>query len=303
MAHKIGFSVLKENLLNFGFTATFSLILLYTFSQVAFCEAWYVLLAERNKTLTFWKTFLAYAAGDALNMTVPSANLAGEPVKAMLVRDHVPFEAAISSVTVYKFSDIISLTLFLLVGWLNHFWFYSLPAPWNIGAGIIVMGMTLLCCLLYVLQNQGIYHPAGKWLERLGFAKWIVSKLESAHIIDEGIRIFYRSQTSKFLLSIFFNFLAWFGGVIEILIFMKISGQEVSFAAALTIETFSLFINNVTFFVPARLGIAEGGRVLLFHALGYPLSAGLSYAIIRRIRELSWISFGVGILLFRKKKP
>lgn len=301
MMQKIGFATLKQNLFSFGISPTLFLILIYSLAQFAFCAGWFVLLNIKEKTLTFWETFLAYAAGDALNMTVPSANLAGEPVKVMLIRDKISFESAISSVTVYKYSDFVSLTLFLLVGWLSQFGFYSLPLSWNIGAGIVAGGMSIFCIFLYILQHRGIYHPTGRLLSKIGFAKWIVNKLESAHLIDKEILNFYQTHPSKFFLSLFFNFFAWFGGVIEIVLFMAISGVPVSFAAALTIETFSLFINNVIFFVPARLGVGEGGRVLLFMTLGYPPSIGMTYGIIRRIRESVWIAFGVAILLFRKK--
>lgn len=299
MIQKIGVPKLKEHLLNFGLGPTLFLILFYTLAQFSFCAAWFVLL---NGRLSFRETFLVYCAGDALNMTVPSANLAGEPVKVMLVRDKISFEFAMSSVTVYKFADFLSLTLFLLVGWLNHFFFFSLPLSWNIGAGIVAGGMAIFCILLYYLQKRGIYQPAGQWLEKVGLGKWILAKLESAHLIDSEILTFYQNHSSKFFLSVFYNFLAWFGGVIEIVFFMMISGLPVSFAAAMTIETFSLFINNVIFFVPARLGVGEGGRVLLFLTLGYSPADGMSYGIIRRIRELVWVAFGILILLLRKKK-
>ncbi|MBI2118706.1 MAG: flippase-like domain-containing protein [Elusimicrobia bacterium] len=303
MIHKIGLPLLIENLKNFGLLPMVFLILFYTLAQIFFCLAWFVILKNINTKAGFWETFLVYAAGDALNMTVPSGNLAGEPVKVMLFKDKIPSTQMISSVTIYKFWDFISLTLFLLAGWLFHFFFYSLPLSWNIAAGIMIFGMTLVSLLLFVLQKKGLYLPTGKWLSKIALLEsWIVGKLESAHLIDQDIRNFYIVHPIKFFQSILFNFLAWFGGVIEIMLFMKFLGLETSFQAAFTIETFSLFINNLAFFVPARLGVGEGGRVLLFITLGYPPSSGMSYGIIRRIRETVWIGFGLGVLLIRKRK-
>lgn len=303
MIHKIGLPLLIENLKNFGLAPMVFLILFYTISQILFCLAWFVILKSLNTKVGFWETFLIYSAGDALNMTVPSGNLAGEPVKVLLFKDKIPSTQAISSVTIYKFADFISLTLFLAAGWLFHFFFYSLPMSWNVAAGVMIFGMAILSSLLFILQKKGFYHPTGKWLSKISILeKWIVGKLESAHLIDQDIRNFYLEHPVKFFQSILFNFLAWFGGVIEILLFMRFLGLESSFAAALTIETFSLFINNLAFFVPARLGVGEGGRVLLFIALGYPPSSGMSYGIIRRIRETVWVGFGLGVLLIRKKK-
>lgn len=300
MVKKIGVHALLLNLATFGFWKTVSLILIYTLAQVAFCAAWHVILQAYRSNITFWETFRAYAAGDALNMTVPSANLAGEPVKVMLIRDKISAEEGIASVTVYKFADFISLTLFLLFGWIFQFFFYRLPLAWNIGGGIIALGMSAACLLLYALQKKGMFYPAVRFLHKLGL-DWVAEKLESAHLIDKGVREFYANQPGRFRLSIFYNFLAWFGGVAEIMLFLKMLGYSASFPAALTIETFSLFINNVTFFIPARIGVGEGGRVLLFSALAYPTSIGLSYGIIRRVRELAWVAVGLLILLVRRK--
>ncbi len=301
MIQRVGFSVLKENLLHFGLGPALFLIALYTLAQIAFALAWYVVLDDPEKKLSFWDIFVAYAAGDALNMTIPSGNLAGEPVKVMLVKDKFPIESAVTSVTVYKFADYISLTLFLACGWAFQFFFYSLPLPWNVGAGLITFGMTVAAFIFFWIQKKGLYLPAGRWLGRLGLQKWIEGKLHSAHLVDEGVRDFYAHRPQKFGASVFFNFLAWFGGVLEIMIFMSFLGLKASFPAALTVETFSLFLNNITFFVPARLGVGEGGRTLIFMALGFTKEVGLTYGIIRRIRELAWVGLGYLVLSLRRK--
>ncbi len=301
MIRKIGLGVLVHNLVAFGFANTVMLIVIYTLAQTAFCAAWHVILLCYQSSFGFWETFRAYAAGDALNMTIPSANLAGEPVKILLIRDKLAKEPALASITVYKFADFISMTVFLLFGWTLQFFFYSLPVAWNVGGGVIAGGMTAGCFLLYALQKKGIYHPTGKFLQKIGLGNWMMHQVESAHFVDHGIREFYIHHPAKFWQGVFYNFLAWFGGVFEIMIFMKLSGLPASFPAAITIETFSLFINNVTFFVPARIGVGEGGRALLFSALGYPTAAGLSYGIVRRVRELTWVLIGLVILFFAKK--
>ncbi len=301
MAQQIGFDVLKENFLRFGFSSTFLLIAVYSLAQIAFCMAWFVLLKDQKHPIGFWRTFYAYAAGDALNMTVPSGNLAGEPVKIMLIKNVVNAESALASVTVYKFADFLSMTLFLLAGWGLHFFFYKMPAPWVIGGGVILFGMTAASVLFFFIQQKGFFLRLGKLLHSLGLEKWVESKLQSAHIVDEAVRKFYDSHHKPFALSVFYNFLAWFGGVLEIMIFMRLLNLPVSFPAALTVETFSLFVNNISFFVPARIGVGEGARTLLFVALGYTKDAGLSYGIVRRIRELAWVGIGFLILFFSRR--
>ncbi|OGR87220.1 MAG: hypothetical protein A3A86_05140 [Elusimicrobia bacterium RIFCSPLOWO2_01_FULL_60_11] len=301
MVRRTGYSVLAENLSRFGLGSTLFLILLYTLAQMAFCMAWFVLLRDKNHPIGFWRTFLAYAAGDALNMTVPSGNLAGEPVKMMLVKDVIGTEDALASVTVYKYADFLSMTLFLGLGWLLHFGFYKMPAFWNLGAAVILFVMAAASILFFWIQSKGLFLPLGKLLNKLGLEKWVGNKLQAAHIVDESVRQYYLHHRRGFALSVFFNFMAWFGGVLEIMVFMRFAGLPFSFPAALTIETFSLFVNNISFFVPARIGVGEGSRALLFVTLGYSKAAGLTYGILRRIRELAWVGIGFLVLSLARR--
>ncbi len=258
MVHKIGWQTILNNLQTFGFAPTLALILIYALAQMAFCAAWYVVIVHQKERIHFFHTFAAYLTGDAINMTVPSANLAGEPVKVLILKEKISVESALSSVTVYKFIDLLSMTLFLATGWLFHFPFYTVPIPWDIGAGVVVSGMAGISFLLYLFLKRGIYHPTSQWLKKIGLENLIFGKLEAAHLIDERIGTFYKDYPKRFFLSLFYNFIAWFGGVLEIYLFMKWSGLPASLSAALTIETFSLFINNVIFFIPARVGVVEG---------------------------------------------
>jgi hypothetical protein len=251
IVNQVGFSVLKDHLARFGLGSTLALIAIYTLAQISFCAAWVCALTGSGKQLGFWRVFAAYAAGDALNMTIPSGNLAGEPVKILLLQDRLPAPQLLTSVTIYKFADFVSLTLFLLAGWLAHFPFYTLPVYWNLGAALITFGMSAACILFFMIQQKGLYLPLSKFLQRVGLERWVEDKLHSAHVVDEGVRAFYLSRRKSFAFSVFFNFIAWFGGVMEIMIFIKWMGLPSNFSAALTIETFSLFVNNISFFVPA----------------------------------------------------
>lgn len=300
MVQRIGFSKIKEHFLQFGLFPTMALMMTYLIAQICFSLAWVVILPPGS--CRFRDIFLAFCAGDAVNLAVPSANLAGEPVKAMFISRSVPMEEAISSVTIYKFSDFVTMTLFLLLGWLTHFFFYSFPVSWNVGAGIVAFGQVLFCILLYFLQKKGVFAPLGNFLDRLGMRRWLAEKLDKAHLIDHGISNFYARHPKKFFASLLFNFLAWIYLLVETMLFLALAGQKVSFIAALTIETFTLLIYNLSFFIPGRLGVSEGARVLFFISVGYDASLGMSYAIFRRLRELLWMAFGFGLILFRKKR-
>ncbi len=44
--------------------------------------------------------------------------------------------------------------------------------------------------------------------------------------------------------------------------------------------------------MPASLGALEGGYVVFFEAFGLGATAGLSYVLVRRLREITWAVVG-----------
>jgi hypothetical protein len=59
------------------------------------------------------------------------------------------------------------------------------------------------------------------------------------------------------------------------------------------IEGISLLTQLALFFVPASIGVQEGGKVLAFTALGLPASAGLAVGITFRAVQAVTIALGL----------
>jgi hypothetical protein len=64
--------------------------------------------------------------------------------------------------------------------------------------------------------------------------------------------------------------------------------------SAISIGALSVFIKGGTFFIPGSLGTQDGGNLLLLEAFGYSGVTGITFALLRRFRELVWI--GIGLL-------
>lgn len=52
-------------------------------------------------------------------------------------------------------------------------------------------------------------------------------------------------------------------------------------------------------FVPLRLGVDEVGTELLTRTLGLPAGIGVTMALVRKARILSWTAIGVSMLVAR----
>jgi hypothetical protein len=64
--------------------------------------------------------------------------------------------------------------------------------------------------------------------------------------------------------------------------------------SAISIAALSVFIKGTTFFIPGSLGAQDVGNLFLLKDFGYSEVAGITFALLRRFRELVWI--GIGLL-------
>jgi hypothetical protein len=67
----------------------------------------------------------------------------------------------------------------------------------------------------------------------------------------------------------------------------------------LAIEGLTRGVKMMTGFVPARLGADEGGAMSAFAASGISPALGLTLALTRRTRDLSWALVGLAWLAWR----
>jgi uncharacterized membrane protein YbhN (UPF0104 family) len=85
---------------------------------------------------------------------------------------------------------------------------------------------------------------------------------------------------------------AWATGGLEIWLVLALLGTPAPFGIALIIEAFASGVKFASFMVPASLGALEGGYVVFFEAYGMTAAAGLSYVLVRRLREIAWAVVG-----------
>jgi uncharacterized membrane protein YbhN (UPF0104 family) len=77
-------------------------------------------------------------------------------------------------------------------------------------------------------------------------------------------------------------------------------GLPLAWPEAIAIESFISVARGVGIFVPGALGVQESGVVLLFEIFGLPVPVAVTYAILRRGRELVYVLIG-GALLFAEE--
>jgi hypothetical protein len=80
---------------------------------------------------------------------------------------------------------------------------------------------------------------------------------------------------------------------VEVYVILYYLGGPASPLSAVSIGALSVFIKGGTFFIPGSLGAQDGGNLLLLKAFGYSDVTGITFALLRRFRELVWIGIGL----------
>ena len=167
---------------------------------------------------------------------------------------------------------------------------------WLLAIEAVALGLFVL------VQTRGMLGWSLKMLERIGVRP--PRGQATLGRVDDALGQFYRTAPGRLALSIWFHFLAWAMGSIETWLILKFLGSEVSLATATVIEAFGTAIKVATFLVPASLGVLEGGFVATFATLGLSSTAAISFSLVRRLREATWVALGlIAFAVMRPREP
>lgn len=234
----------------------------------------------------------ARLAGEAVNATTPTASVGGEPVKAYLLRPWVPPVEGLASVIVDKTAVVLGQGVFLALG---------LVLAWTMvpGSDALVTGMTFLLVVellavtgFLVVQLLGPAGRGGRLLARFGMGP-SASGQEHLEGLDQTLAQFYRGHRGRLLAGVLLHCLASVLGSLEIYLVLNFLGLPVPLFTAVVLESFGAAVKFASFMIPGSLGALEGGNVAIFAAFGLGGGVGLSYTLVRRLREVAWTAVGM----------
>ena len=249
----------------------------------------------------FGRLFAVRLAGEAVNQITPTASVGGDLVRAMLLRPAVPLREAIASVVADKTTSVVSQAVLLLAGLLA-----AAVRPGSASMLAVMAGafaVEALCVAGFVAaQLRGVIGGSGRILSRLGMAL-SVERQVALDGTDRVIRSLYTRHARRLLASLLCHCAGGALGTLEIYLFVQFLGEDVSLATAFAIGAFGTAVKFFTFMVPASIGALEGGNVAIFAAFGLGPAIGLSYTLVRRLREIIWIIAGLAASAAISSRP
>ena len=294
---QIGAAAVGANLLLIGWGFTLVIgqeILAYLFNTLG----WKAAFPEGDAGVSFAELLAARIAGDAINNLTPTATMGGEVVRARMLQGRIDSTLAWASVAIAKITQSVGQVFFILLG--LGFVLTDTPLPHGVRRGLFVLLSLFALALLVavVTQRRGFFGGLARFLSAFGMS-FTEERLRRIRSLDAQISSFYQTPGGP-VRSVGYFVIGWAMGVVEIYLILYFLELDPTWRRALTVEVLSMAIDAALFFVPAKAGTQEGGKVLIFSILGMPAAKGLALGIARRIREMFWALIGLAILTYSR---
>lgn len=242
------------------------------------------------------RAFKIRIVGEVFNNIVPAAGMAGEPVKAVLLKRYygVGFREGTASLILSRTINMIAELWFLAVGFVIV-WLSPLPASFK-GLAAAGLGAFVVATLVFFYaQRLKITSLTSSWLGRWQIARRINDILHYIEDMDERLVRFYTRHRPRFGAAVGLAFVNWVAGAVEIWVIMPFLGHPMTFAEAWMIEAVVQLARSAAFLIPAGVGAQEGAFLLVYAVIAGSPELGVAVALVRRFREILWLGAGVAI--------
>ncbi len=278
---------------------------LYTFNTFS----WYIIIHNglpKKAEVKFWWLYKITVSGFALNYATPGGLMGGEPYRIMALQPHVGTERASASVILFAMTHIFS-----------HFWFWLLSValyiaikPMNTTMAVILTATTAFCLLgiwfFAVGYKKGLAVRVMNLLRHLPLVgKWATRQVTRRRTqldnIDWQIAALHEQNPRAFICAVLSELSCRIASALEIYFILRVLSPHVNYLDCILILAFTSLFANMLFFMPLQLGGREGGFLMSAKGLSMTANAGITVALLVRIRELVWTAIGLLLIKTGKK--
>jgi hypothetical protein len=244
------------------------------------------------------RLFEAYLAGYAFSLLTPTASLGGDVLRASLLPGFVPATEAAASVTADRLACSVSdaclglagVAILLVLGPLEPWQSVALVAATAL-FGIGIAGF-------FLVQRSGRLAtriPLHPLVARLGGARLGERLARASTDLDFRLRSLHLERPEAFRGSLLRNLAGSCVGGLQVGVFLALLGTPEIARAAAEIFLVGVALDMFSFFIPARLGVQEGARMLGASVAGLDPSVGLLLSLVLRLEQVVWAGIGLGL--------
>ncbi len=255
---------------------------------------------REHRRFTFWQAFTARLGGEAVTFLTFTGPVLGEATKAAILRKRAPLAAGVQALAIDNLLYNLSVALLISSGACVLLATYDLPdaALYPVAGIAFGMMLTLLLVVFAVTRRMMPLTRAVDWLIRRG-VKRAALRHRRGHIrhIESNVHNFYKARPRAFFWMVVLDFLSHASSVFEVWAALTMLGFDTPPRVPYIIESLTKVINLAFSFVPATIGVYEGGTGFILHTLGFTAAAGVTLGIVRKAAMIVWAAFGIAALM------
>ncbi len=279
------------------------IVSIHIVSNTFLAMGWFILFTRRISWRHFPRFVAARMAGDSTTFINALGSIAGEPLKALYVRDIVPLKEGLATIFLDRTIHTISNTFIMLTGIVTAIFVLDLPLT------SIVLSLSLIAAIFFVLfivvkkQSEGIIEYLIIKMPAFITKKYITEeRMRHVRVLDDEIKLILnnRSKRKQIIASFVLHYLSILViSTLEIYLIMIYTEPASGYTAvdAMFVYIFGFILTSIMFFIPANVGTGEGSYALALVMLGFGPELGVSIGFIRRLRSFAWTLIGLALMV------
>ncbi len=254
-----------------------------------------------SSPLRFRDAFAATLMADALGNVTPFATFVSEPAKAVLVRNRVPLAVGLEAIVIENVFYTASMALMIAAGAVALVALFE-PGTvlrWTGYSVVAAMGAVLIVVLALLTGGFRPITTAIDWLRCRGLAlRWLTRAEPRIASVEVAVNQFCSTQPVRLLPLLLAEACFHVAGVAEVYVTLRFASGALatSIVGAIVLESAGRVINLAFEFIPLRLGVDEAGAAGLAAVLHLGAAAGVTLALVRKARLLTWTAVGLLLL-------
>ncbi|MFN0087631.1 MAG: lysylphosphatidylglycerol synthase domain-containing protein [Blastocatellia bacterium] len=271
--------------------------------------AWLRCMAPEERGVGFRALWRARLAGEAVG-DLTFGPVVAEPLRLIVLGDKVSLSSGVSSLTVENIAYTVSSCMMVMAGaaaLLAGFGLRGSARTAMLGA-LLAVSCVIVASIVFINRRwaagSSVAGALNRWLIRdADLRRGIDARIRQLRELEEYVFDFYSRRPLDFLIVGIGEAAFHAGGVLEIYATLHLLGVDVNLSTAFLLESVNRAINIAFIFVPALVGVDEALTKLLAETLRLGGTAGVTLAIVRKIRMFFWIGIGLVFLsLSRRQK-
>jgi putative ABC transport system permease protein len=253
-------------------------------------------VAPEHRRFTFWEAYTTRLAGETISFFTFTGPVLGEATKAALLRKRVPLASGVQALAVDNLLYNLSVAFFISSGACVMLLTYDLPVGARVPLIAIAAVMTLIIVVVagaVVSDVMPVTAAVDYFIRRDIKRGWFAAKREHFHRVEANVYDFYKHRPAAFFTMFACDLAAHATTAAEIYIILGMLSFEPSARVAYIIDSLTKVVNLVFGFVPATIGVYEGGTGFILHTLGYATVTGVTIGIVRKASMIVWALIGL----------